>query len=202
LLDIAVDAIRAVDADSTILAAGLAPTGINDYYNSIDNFVFFEALLQQGALDFVDGFGVHIDGFSNAPDARCCGVAGEDPAYDESDHFFFADTLDNYREILNRNGGSDSPLWITRFGWGTSESASGDGSGVEFVSLNSADDQAEYIADAFEAGEARGDVAVMMLYNLNGCGVADTRACYYSLVDSSGTMRPAFDSVSAAEETE
>ena len=200
LLEVAVSAIRDVDEDTLILSAGLAPTGINDYYNSIDNFVFFEALLQQGALDLVDGMGVHIDGFSNAPDTRCCGQAGEDPAYDESDHFFFADTLDNYREILNRNGGTFSPLYVTRFGWGTTEGASGDGTGVEFVSLNSADDQAQYIADALEAGEARADVAVMILYNLNGCGVADTRACYYSLVDSSGVMRPAADSVSLTDE--
>lgn len=181
LLRIAYNAIKENDSDALVITAGLEPTAINDDYNAISNDVFFEALLQQGASEFSDGFGIHVDGYSNAPDARCCGEVNVDPEYDEVFQYFFADILDKYRSIMNSNGASDSPLWITGFGWGTGEGASGDGSGVEFVRSNSAQDVADYIEQAFAIGEERGDVALMIQYNLNGCAVSDTRACYYSL---------------------
>lgn len=181
LLRIAYNAIKENDSDALVITAGLEPTAINDDYNAISNDVFFEALLQQGASEFSDGFGIHVDGYSNAPDARCCGETNVDPEYDEVFQYFFADTLNTYRSIMNRNGASDSPLWITHFGWGTTEGASGDGSAIEFVRSNSAQDVADYIEQAFAIGEERGDVALMIQYNLNGCAVSDTRACYYSL---------------------
>lgn len=202
LLEVAYDAIKESDSDAMVITAGLAPTGIHDDYNAIRNDIFFEALLQQGAVNFSDGFGIHIDGFSNAPDARCCGTVNEDPEYDEVFQFFFADILDNYREIMNRNGVADLPLWVTRFGWGTTEGASGDGSGVEFVRLNSAQNQADYTVQAFSIGESRGDIAAMILYNLNGCAVSDTRACYYSLNNASGGVQPVLDLLSQADEGE
>ncbi|MGB7341490.1 MAG: LysM peptidoglycan-binding domain-containing protein [Phototrophicaceae bacterium] len=199
LLEVAYSAINAVDSDALVITAGLAPTGNDDGYNSIDNFVFFEALLEQGAANFSDGFGVHVDGYGNAPDATCCGTADADPEFDESYHFFFADSLDNYREILDRNGGSDLPLWVTRFGWGTTEGASGNGSDAPFVTLNTAQQQADYVVGALAAGDARGDVGAMMLYNLNGCAVNNTSACYYSLVDADGNARTAFNAVASDE---
>ncbi|MGJ3238961.1 MAG: LysM peptidoglycan-binding domain-containing protein [Anaerolineae bacterium] len=199
LLEVAYDAIKTTDPDALVLTAGLAPTGNNDFYNSIDNFVFFEALLEQGASNFSDGFGVHVDGFSNAPDATCCGEPNQDPPYDESYHFFFADTLDNFREILDRNNGTDQPLWVTRFGWGTTDGASGDGSGLDFVALNTATDQADYTAVALAAGAERGDVGAMFLYNLNGCAVDNTHACYYSLINADGNARDVFSALAAFE---
>ncbi|MEO1288315.1 MAG: LysM peptidoglycan-binding domain-containing protein [Chloroflexota bacterium] len=197
LLEVAYNGIKSADSDALVITAGLAPTGNNDFYNSIDNFVFFEALLEQGASNFSDGFGVHIDGFSNAPDAECCGTAESDPEFDESYHFFFGETLNNFREILDRNGGSDLPLWVTRFGWGTTDGASGDGSELPFVSLNTAQDQADYTISALDAGDERGDVGAMILYNLNGCTSGDTTSCYYSLIDSDGGAREVFNAVAS-----
>jgi polysaccharide biosynthesis protein PslG len=196
LLEVAYNAIKAADEDALVLTAGLAPTGNNDFYNSIDNFVFFEELLKQGALNFSDGIAVHVDGFSNPPDEECCGEADEDPAYDESYHFFFNDTLNNYREILDRNGGSGEALWVTRFGWGTAEGALGEPSAeAGFIGLNTAQEQADYTVAALEIGEERGDIGAMILFNLNGCAVGDTNACFYSVIDSTGAARPVFGAV-------
>lgn len=195
LLEVAYNAIQAVDQDTLVLTAGLAPTGNNDFYNSIDNFIFFEELLRQGALNFSDGVAIHVDGFSNAPDAECCGEAGTDPEFDESYHFFFGETIDNYREILDRNGGTDQPLLVTRFGWGTTENASGDGSELGFVTLNTADEQADYITQALILGNDRGDIGVMILHNLNGCASNDQAPCYYSLIDNEGAARSAFSAL-------
>src|SRR5690606_37407345 len=120
-----------------------------------------------------------------------------DPEFDESYHFFFADTLDNFREILDRNGGANIPLLVTRFGWGTTDGASGDGSDIPYVSLNSDEEQAGYIADALVVGNERGDIGAMVIYNLNGCTVGNNASCYYSLIDASGAARTAFGAVAS-----
>lgn len=197
LLEVAFNAINDADDNALVITAGLAPTGNNDFYNSIDNFVFFEALLEQGAINFSDGFGVHIDGYVNAPDATCCTDDSADFA--DSYHFFFADSLNNFREILDRNGGSDLPLLVTRFGWGTVDGASGDGSDVPYVALNTDAEQATYTADAYVAGNERGDIGIMVLYNLNGCAVGDNASCYYSLIDADGAARTVFSAVATLD---
>lgn len=196
LLEVAYDAIKAADETALVLNAGLAPTGNNDQYNSIDSFIFFEALLEQGALNFTDAVNIHLDGFSNPPDATCCGDAETDPGYDESGYFFFNDLLEEYREILDANGGSELPLWVTRFGWGTTENAAGDGRGIEFVTLNTAQEQAAYTADALTIGADLGYIQAMFVYNLNGCATDDVNACYYSMIGFDGEARPIFDAVS------
>jgi hypothetical protein len=158
--------------------------------------VFIQALMQQGAANFADAIGVHIDGFSNAPDAECCGTAEDEIGFNESEHFFFGGTLNVYREILNDNGGADVPLAITRVGWGTAENAlSAPRDDASYLSENTADEQAQYIADAFAIANERGDVSLMVVYNLNGCVVNNVQSCYYSLIDASGSQRPAFAAV-------
>jgi len=200
LLEAAYRGIKDADSDAIVLTAGLAPTGFNDFYNAIDSFVFFEELLKQGALNFSDGVGVHLDGFSNAPDAECCGTADTEPAFDESYHFFFGISLSNYREILDRNGGSEEAIWITRFGWGTGENALAAPEPIaqDYLANNSADEQAQYTADGLAFARETGYVAAAIVYNLNGCAVGGTEACFYSLIDVTGAARPAFSSVQSA----
>lgn len=197
LLEVAYTAIKAADSDALVISAGLASTGVNDFYNSIDNFVFFEDMLKQGALNFADSVGIHIDGFSNAPDAECCAAASNgEQQFDTSAHFFFSDTLDNYRTILNRNAGADIPLWVTRVGWGTAENALGTPPfELRFVNLNSAEQQGEYVTDAFDAANKRGDIASMIFYNLNACSTGESEACYYSAIDAEGSARPVFNAL-------
>jgi LysM repeat protein len=196
LLEAAHTAIKAADANAQVITAGLAPTGNNDFYNSIDTFVFFEALLSQGALNFSDGIGVHVDGFSNAPDAECCGTIEDGIAFNESYYFFFNTMLDNYREILDRNGGEATPLVVTRVGWGSADNAStAPRADVSYLSDNTAAEQAQFTVAAFALAAERGDVGSMILYNLNGCAVENAQACYYSVIGADGSARPLFTEI-------
>lgn len=198
LLEAASTSIKAADSNALVISAGLAPTGFNDFFNAIDTFIFLEALLGLGqdGEAFVDGIGVQVEGFNNPPDALCCGDANSDPQFDESEHFFLLDVIGSYREIMDRNGASDLPIWVTRFGWGTAENAlATPNDGNAYISENTAAEQAEYIVGAFEAGEALGYVSAMFLYNHNGCPANLDEACYYSLVDANGAARPAFNSI-------
>lgn len=196
LLKAAHDAIKASDPDALVVTAGLAPTGWDDGYNAIDTFVFFEALLKQGALNFSDAVGVHLDGYSNAPDAACCGTKEDTIPFNETYHFFFAEMLDNYREILDRNSGDETAIFVTRFGWGTGENASAaPSSESSYLSENTASEQAQFTVDAFTAGSERGDIGAMVLYNLNGCAIGDNDACFYSAIGADGAARPLFSAV-------
>jgi len=195
LLEAAFTSIKDADADALVVTAGLAPTGLDDFYNSIDTFVFLENLLDQGALDFSDAIGAQLDGFANAPSDTCCGESDEEPPFDESYHFFFSDMLEDYRIIVNRNEGEDVPIWVTRFGWGTDENAIGTPEPIfqDFLTLNTEAEQAQFIVDAFQRASDSGFVGPTFLYNLNGCAVNNTEACYYSLINVSNAVRPAFN---------
>lgn len=197
LLEAAYAQIRAADAQAVVVTAGLAPTGLNDFYNSIDNFVFFEALLQQGALNFSDAMGIQLEGFNNAPDASCCTTETD---FGDSYHFFFMDSLEDYREILNREGGQGTALWVTRFGWGTADGALGtprEGFN-NYLSDNTLQEQAEFTQEALMMGAESGAVGTMFLYNLNGCTVENTEACYYSVIDADNNARPLFSAIQNA----
>jgi len=197
LLEEAYTAIKAADPDAVVLTAGLAPTGLNDSYNSIDNFVFFEELLRQGALAFSDGLGVQIDGFNNPPDAACCGTAEDGQEFNESYHFFFSDVLSSYDEILERNNGDEELLWVTHFGWGSAEGIGAAApAGKGYLGDNTQEEQATFTVAALEQGDEAGYVAAMVLYNLNGCSaLVDGEACFYSAVDSGGAARPVFNAL-------
>lgn len=191
--------IAAADADALVVTAGLAPTGLNDFFNAIDTFVFLEAMLDQNILSAADAIGAQVEGFNNPPEATCCGDANADPQFDESDHFFLLDLVGNYREIMDRNGGGAVPIWVTRFGWGTAENAlAAPQDGNAYIAENTAAEQAEYIVDAFAAGADLGYVGAMFLYNHNGCPANRPEACFYSLIDSTGAVRPAFNSIQAS----
>ena len=41
----------------------------------------------------------------------------------------------------------------------------------------------------------------MILYNLNGCAVGDEEACFFSLEDAEGELRPAFEAFRSVPKT-
>ena len=185
-----------------IISAGLAPTGLNDGVNAFDDRQYLLNLLGSGLADVSDGVGVHPDGFANPPDARSPEQAPGVDTHFDSPRFFFLDTLDEYHTILV-NAGDTDPLWVTRFGWGTAE-----GNALIqpnefniFLTYTSPQEQALYTVRAFELGNELGYVGPMILFNLNGCAAGIAEACYYSLVDSSVTARPVFNSLESMQGT-
>jgi polysaccharide biosynthesis protein PslG len=193
LLKGAYTAIKAVDASALVISAGLAPTGLNDGVNAYSDQVFLTDMLQKGALDYVDAIGVEPDGFGNPPDAVCCDASDGVESHYESSQFYFLETLRAYRQILDKNGGSDKPLWVTRFGWGTAEGntlLAPDDVFTKYLTYTDSAEQATYTQQAFELGEETGYVGAMFLFNLNGCAVNNGEACFYSLFASDGSVRP------------
>ena len=195
LLASAYDAVKAADDSAIVITAGLSPTGRNDVVNSIDDRVFLQRLLEDDVLAVADGIGFVADGFANPPSATCCEQTEGVEDFYQDERFYFADNLAAYRRILVDAGFSDTPIWVTRFGWGVADgnSLTAPSQTQGFYNYNDVDEQATYTIDAFDIAQQLGFVEGMFLYNLNGCAAGIGQACYYSLFDSSNTVRPLFN---------
>jgi LysM repeat protein len=188
------DAIKAADAAALVITAGLAPTGYNDRVNAIDDAVFLGALIDQGILPLADAIGAQPDGFANPPDAACCAQSPGVSTHFDNNKFYFINTLNNYRQLLNAKGGSSEVIWVTRFGWGTGEGNTllAPSQNSIYLTYTSPAEQATYVTRAYEIGQQLGYVGPMFLFNLNGCQANNGEACFYSMVDSAKAARPVF----------
>lgn len=157
------EAMRALFPTVHLITAGLAPTGNSE--GSVDDRLFLQQMFDAGLGNYPDvSIGVHPYGWWNPPDARCCQPSGR--GWDDNPHFFFIETIDAYREIMNRNGFSGVQMWITEFGWPTWRDL-----GAEppepWMNYLTPEQQAEYTLRAFEIGQSREDIGPMILWNFN-----------------------------------
>jgi hypothetical protein len=104
LLREAAIAIRAVDADATILTAALAPTVERGPLN-LNEMDFLEQLYQANAAQWFDVLAAQPYGFRASPD--------EPPA---AERLNFARIV-LLRRVMERHGDHAKAVWITGFGW-------------------------------------------------------------------------------------
>jgi LysM repeat protein len=201
LLEVGYDAVNSVDDSALILTAGLAPVGSSDNYNFIATGTFLNNMLLRGAANYSDGIGAVFGASGVPPTAECCEQPPGVDSHYESFLQYFLEILEFYNDIMTRNDVADMPLFVTQVGWGTSEGSNlvAPPAGFEWLNYTSQDEQAIYITQAFEEAKSLDYVAGMFLYNLNGCSIGDVEACFFSLVDASGTARPAFNAYQGIE---
>lgn len=197
-------ALKAVNPDIIVVSAGLAPTGFNDGVNAINDRVFLQNLYTNGLADVSDVIGAHPIGWANPPDARCCNQPIGVETHFEDASFYFLENLEGVRRIMIANGDGDTPIWVTKFGWGTGEDTDLPSELNVFVAYTSLNEQAIYIPRAFALGQASGYVGPMFLDNLNGCQGFPSRAeaCYTSLISPDGAPRPAFSAVQIIDKSD
>lgn len=186
-------AIRAYDPNMIILTAGLAPTS---GAGAVDDRLYLQQMYDAGLAQFRDiGIGIHPYGWGNAPDARCCNNI-PDRGWDDDPHFFFLDNIEDYRDIMVRNGHSDVQMWPTEFGWHSWE-----GLPIEAPEpwMNYTDNalQAEYTIRAFEIGQTTDYIGPMILWNLNFSNPdllnARSEMVGYSIFQPGLPVRPIFE---------
>ncbi len=193
-------AVKAADPAADVVSAGLAPTGFNDGINAIDDRKFLAALYSLGLTDISDAVGAHPFGFGNPPDSICCDAPEGVLTHYGHPSFYFLDTLNDYHKIMLENGDGSTQIWVTQFGWGTSDDTTPPPNNSRYFNYNSLQKQAQYTSRAFELGANSGFVSVMIVYNLNSCVAQpdDVEACYYSVVSPSGAPRPVYNALSLA----
>jgi len=191
-------AIKATDPNAVVVSAGLAPTGFDDGINARDDRKYLARLYELGLPQMSDAVGAHPFGFANPPEATCCEPAEGVQSHYSHPSFFFRDMLSDYRAIMLANGDDARQIWVTEFGWGTSEDIGAPAENSSYVGDNTLAEQAAYLTRAFELGANTGFVGVMIAYNLNGCTAQPNNidACYYSLIGPGGQARPAYNTLS------
>ena len=196
LLKIAFEAVKSVDRDALVITAGLAPVGFTDNYNAVETGAFLRDMIRHGAGDYSDAIGALFGASAVPPRLFCCEQPpGVDTHY-ESHLQYFREILYLYRDILSRNASHDIPIYITQVGWGTIEGANLaiPGGGLEWLRYTDQDEQALYVAQAYDLAYGLNYIQGNFLYNLNGCAAGEGEACFFSLVDADGADRPAFQS--------
>ena len=203
----AYQAVRAYSPDIAVITGGLAPTSTSPY--SVDDRDFLGQMFAAGLGNYTDvSIGVHPYSWGNPPDATCCNAV-DGQGWDDDPHFYFADTMREYRGIAANYGRTGMPMWVTELGW-----ASWDGfpgavpDGNEWMAYNDRWDQAFNTIRALEINQSSPDVIGTILWNLNFGVLAgmienrDERAAYSMLVkgsacavdpqDSNRTERPVY----------
>lgn len=172
LFRVGYDTIRAYSPHITLITAGLAPTG-NHSGVSVDDRAFLRQMYQAGLGRYADvNIGVHPYGWGNPPDFLCCNnVDGQ--GWDDQPQFFFRQTLRDYAAIIAAFG-HRTQMWVTEFGWATWEDFPTEPPDP-WMTYNSALDQLDYTMRAFQLGQSRADIGVMILWNLS---YAEERTVY------------------------
>lgn len=178
--DAAYHAVRAAPGGEriTVVTAGLAPTGINDGVNAVDDRVYLRQMYQAGLANPAYqniAIGIHPYSAWNAPDAHWCGQAQcSERGYDNHPSFFFANTIEDYHNIMVEFGDNTRQLWATEFGWGTFDGLYySDGTpaqspeGFPYYDYIDEWDMANYVMRAYEIGQNTPWIGVMFLWNLN-----------------------------------
>lgn len=195
-------AIRAADPLARIISGGPAVTGINDGETAVDDRSYLRGMVAAGVGDWVDGIGVHPYGFANPPEEHWNDPTHRAPSHNNHPSFFFRDTLENYRAILVEGGSGSLPLWITEFGWPSTDGLGEvDTTGWEYARDLSEAQQADYAVKGFQMGQALEWTGPMILWNLNIATIwgKERPESAYSLLRPDGSYRPAYLAVRVAE---
>ncbi len=194
LLRSAYGAIKAADPAAVVVSAGLAPTGFNDGINAIDDRVFLDAALRARAGARSATRSARIRSASPTRRTRpaalrrkaSCRITG-----------IRASTFSIRSTTTARSCSSTATqnklIWVTRFGWGTSEDTTAPPRNSAYVSYNTPRAAGAVPMPAgFELGAQLGFVGVMIVYNLNSCTAQpeNPEACYYSLIEPGGESAP------------
>ena len=195
------EGVRAADGNALLISGAPATTGINDGMIAIDDRVFLQGMLAAGVGEIVDGIGVHPYGWANPPEASAADPAPAAPTHNDHPSFFFADTLRDYRTLLDEAGYGRLPLWPTEAGWGSAEGMGAPPpEGAAFMAHVSERQQAIYTMEALAMAQREEGIGAVFLWNLNfaptfGPSFSES---FYSLLRPDGTPRPVYLSLQAA----
>lgn len=193
--------VRAADPEALVVSGAPATTGINDGVTAIDDRQYLSQMVTAGVAGIVDAIGAHPYGWANPPDSTAANPDPNVPSHNNHPSFFFADTLQDYRAILDQAGYTDKPIWVTEFGWGSYDGlGSPPPAEVSYMGAVNEWQQATYTLRAFEMGQQWPWVGPMILWNLN-IGPTfgpDYPESAYSLLRPDGSRRPVYRALSSA----
>lgn len=208
MLRLSYQTIKSRDPNIIVISGALSPVGASatDSTNPnrvtyMDDFLYFQQMIDAGFLNYADCVGVHHNGINMPPDVAWDEGYNDPTAqfrgpFDNPDHSWsFKSTLWGYHEMVQK-AGFNKPLCVTEFGWATSEGFGATPTDFEFADDNTLAEQAEWDVQAFQLMREWGFVHLAFLWNLDysykgGIGATDPNAPY-SILDLQGAARPAY----------
>ncbi|MCK4831150.1 MAG: hypothetical protein KAS81_00215 [Anaerolineales bacterium] len=207
MLRVAHETIKGKDPSIVVISGALAPTGgwvePDGRETAIDDFVFFQQLLDAGMLGYADCVGAHHNGYNigpdvlaedapNDPQAATAGFRG--PFANVHHSWSFKSTLMGYSQMM----AGEKQLCVTEFGWASTEGRGGTPPGFDFADDNSQQEQADWIVQAYQLQRDWGITWLTFLWNLDygpkGLGPEDDNVPY-SILNLDGSPRPAFEAL-------
>jgi hypothetical protein len=206
LLHTAYQAIKAVDPGVIVISGALSPTGVNDGVGAYDDFVYMDAMLAAGLLNYTDCVGAHHNGYNVSPEFSYDTIPNDPSAifrgpFDNPHHSWsFRSTLQTYAaKIAQAPNNSGQKLCVTEFGWPSAEGLSGVPDGFEFAKDNTLQEQRDYTVKALDYMKSSNFVWLAFLWNLNygpqAGWAADNDNVPYSIIGPNFAFRPVFDGV-------
>jgi hypothetical protein len=183
------------DPQAFVIFGGLTPTGVVDPYVAIDDVIYLQRIYayNNGEIkQYYDVLGVHPGSNNNSPDQWWPGRPG--PAGWTNHNSFYFRRVEELRRVMVQHGESHKQIWLTEFGWTTTNSAPG----YEYGAQISEQLQAQYLTRAFEI--ARNEwpwMGVMLVWNLNFAVVVgpDDEKGPWGVLRSDWSHRPAYDAL-------
>lgn len=198
--------VKAVDPNVMVVSGPLSTTGGGTNPQTgvpfaIDNFAFFDTMIEAGLLDYTDCVGAHHNGYNLAPSIRWDAVPDDPTAtfrgpFDNPHHSWsFRSTMEYYANRIGLAGGTQQ-LCVTEFGWASGEDLAGVPAGWDYARDNTLAEQAEWLIEASQIMADSGYVRLAFVWNLNygpGAGwSAENDNVPYTLIGPDWNRRPAF----------
>ncbi|HEX8219431.1 MAG TPA: plastocyanin/azurin family copper-binding protein [Chloroflexia bacterium] len=192
--------VKAVDPAAIIVTAALTPTGVNDPNRAVDDVIFLRRLYayNNGELKgYFDVLGAHPGSNANPPDTLHPEKPGPGPGWNTNASFYFR-RIEQIRQVMVENGDAGKQMWLTEFGWASTEQPA---PGFEYAAQNSEQEQADYIGKAFRMGRDNYPwMGPMLLFQLNfglpnvATEPTDERIAW-GILRRDGSKRPAYFAV-------
>ena len=167
ILEAGYTGVKAGDPNALALLGAPSPTGVNSA-DAMDDVQYLNALfaLNGGeAKRFYDAVSTHPSGFSNPPDCTPqtpqCSLSG---GWNNDPSFFAFTRVAQYRDVMVRNGESNKKIWFSEFGYC---SGSTPPAGYEYCKFLTAQNQADFLVQAFTKARSLEYVGGMIVWNLN-----------------------------------
>lgn len=215
MLRLSYQAIKSRDPSIIVISGALSPVGgvwtdpnKPDRVTVLDDFDYFDQMIDAGFLDYCDCVGVHHNGYNIGPGVEWDQVEDDPTAlfrgpFDNPHHSWsFKSTLWGYHNRIAA-AGSSKPLCVTEFGWASAEGLGGHPPGFEFALDNTLEEQAQWDVQAFYLMRQWGFVRLAFLWNLDFANKSNNDPTNsnapYSIVDFSGKARLAYGAIGQME---
>jgi polysaccharide biosynthesis protein PslG len=191
LLEAGFRGVKDADPEAAVVFGGLTPTGVNDPAVAVDDVDYLREFysFENGAFQqYFDVLGVHLNATNNPPETSYPDNPGPGE-WSNDNSFYFLRGLE-LRQVMSEFG-DERAVWVTEFGWTTDNQAPGYEYGAEI----SEDDQAEYLARAFDiAREQMPWISGMFVWNLNFSTITppEDEKHPWSVLEEDWSPRPAY----------